>query len=193
VGKGHIAIIALLLTAVGAGATYLEENFNGPTFPPAGWEIITENQGCEALGWSRFHRGGGDYCAHGYMDGYYGTGGSTVLATGISLNKGSAGVSFEYYDTNAGGVTYRTVLELWQRPSVYWYRELPRSKSWAPIRVNVPVNASGDYMLGWRLDGVFGNPHAPHGNAHFYVDNIVVEENTDVAAYSFGRVRALYR
>jgi hypothetical protein len=191
-GKGYIAIIALAVN-LAAGAAYVEEDFDGPTFPPAGWSIITENNGCRSIGWRRVNRGGGNYCAHGYASGYYMSAGTTVLASKtLPLKQGSVAVSFERYCTAEGGLFYWLKLQLRQGTRVVWYREYASTSSWAPIRLTVPVYWGDDYEIGWALEAFFGNPRLG-GTVYLYVDNAVVEESTAVAATSLGRVRALYR
>ncbi|MGD8718192.1 MAG: hypothetical protein PVH29_05150 [Candidatus Zixiibacteriota bacterium] len=193
-GKGFIAITALALAVAGvAGGAILEEDFSDATFPPDGWSVIIENHGMEIIEWERFNVGG-NYCARGHVFGYYESTGSTTLATkSIPLTGAPTCVSFKYYSDSDGALTYLLRLQLWQGGMARWSQDLPHSENWAQVRVNFPTYMIGDYGVGWKLSGENGSPHGPRGNGYFYVDDVVVEENTGISPTSLGRVKALYR
>jgi len=187
----RIAVTALAVTLSAAGgAAYLEEDFDGETFPPAGWSIITENRGSNSIGWER--AGGENGCAHGFIAGDYGHGGSTTLVTkSVRLNEGSAAVSFERYDAGYGGAYYWLEIQLRRGSQGLWRETLPRAEWWKPIRINFPILTTDDHEVAWLLEAYFGVPSVA-GAAHLYVDNVVIEENTAVDPTSLGRVKALY-
>jgi hypothetical protein len=188
-----------LAAALAAGAwgtppaSYLDEDFSGGPFPPAGW--TTESTGSAASGWEKINEGASAY-ARGFMEGPYGAAGTTTLVSGaVSLEVGTnVNVEFRRYTSGRGTVRFYLNLILRKGGSEVWRKDFHGCQSWEWIEEAVPtITESGaDYTFAWEIDSLMGPSSG--GAVYLHLDDISAsEDNAAVEATSLGRVRALYR
>jgi len=189
--------LAAALSAATAAATpvVIAEDFEGPTFPPAGWRI-EYNVYMASASWTR---GGsaGAYYAYGsgsaggmasHAEGYLITS-PRALEAGDTLK-----ITFRYNGTKTGSLAswYREVA-LRKNGGRIWYARLGET-GWTPYEYTLAPLAEGgtDYDFWWAFGCL--SPNNGGGSVTFGVDDILItEENLGVTPASLGRVRALFR
>jgi len=192
--KAAVLVVAALAAA---GATppakVVDENFENPQFPPAGWRIETQFVNAS---WTRQTDAGNSYAL-----GYCQTGGNEYadasLFTGkLTLAAGNVlKYRCRYAGTKSGNLsTWYREAALMKGTELIWYYRFGES-GWADYQTTLPplVQSGSDYEFRWTFYA-HGAGSGQGGNVSFTVDDVVVEiDNAAAAPASLGRVKALFR
>lgn len=185
--EAHIRIrylilgLGLLAAAAACGQVYLEENFDGATFPPTGWTTYGSGN------WSWINGGGNAYGTAGANR--FETAGAHLKSPDFNVDAGKVlRIRFRYTSSTTGspGSAYR-----WAFFSSGWTKMI-MATTWTQVdELTSPVETTGLYYF--RFDISVNGGSYTGGGATLYVDDVLITDDVEaVTPASLGRVKALF-
>jgi hypothetical protein len=197
VKKAGIVIAALAATAAlswpSPPGQILHEDFEGATFPPPGWRVVTSGEGGHY--WERRYES--SYYAHGQISLVHGQyPHARLVSRYLSLKVGDTVTLKFRYKAGYSGHRWAPgwIVEI-RGPGYIRGNYLNLAPSWSQYERTFPriSTASDRYYVEWHLLSrvQYGGSY---GYAWYWVDDVyLLGDTTSVAPTSLGRVKALFR
>jgi hypothetical protein len=177
----------------------VQEDFEGTTFPPAGWTTDSAGYGQWSANWIRGVSYGNHY-AQGSCSFFYAfSGARTFLYTPyFSLAAGTA-LTISYNGGVDDGSGSTSSFFLWDSKTTRWTGLIPMMEDDKPEKRSLettPVPESGTYRIAW-MAWCDQNPYYPAMGMMVWVDNVRVTTflkcTSDIEPTSLGRIKSAYK
>jgi len=180
-----IVLLGCMISACFA-EVLITQDFEGATFPPAGWTV---NNYPPIAYWQR------------YSDEHTNCAQCTVVTSGqsanlntpnINLNSGDIlNISFDSQVTNVSPTA--ALVALYQGTNLIWSDTCDRKKRSHNNFTLPAIDDSGSYLVRWSFPDVFALPPL-----NFFVDNVVISRNmsgnqAQIQPSSLGRIKSAYK